>query len=160
MRCDPKTKGNMAKSTTKSLTIQHNSWISYSGHICVSPSNFDHSSFWGCSMTKWSMTSSFTNSAQFLLTNFQTQFLKLLPLFNWNCLGTHHDIHISFQLYHGGCMQFCQSGCNRCWLTNLSGRGMSILTKTFEQLMLWQDLTRQNNWGFSIESHLLIQLSS
>jgi len=34
------------------LTGQHPSWISYSGHICVLPSNSDHSSFWGCSGDK------------------------------------------------------------------------------------------------------------
>jgi len=31
------------------LTGQLLSWISYSGNICVSSSNFDHMSFWGCS---------------------------------------------------------------------------------------------------------------
>ena len=47
-------------------------------------------------------------------------------------------------------MQFVEVGAtslesNRCWSTNLSGRGMSISEKTFEQLMLWQDLARQND---------------
>jgi hypothetical protein len=50
-------------------------------------------------VTKWSMTSSFTNWARFL---------KLLHLFNWNGQGPHHDIHIWFELYHGGCMQFVE----------------------------------------------------
>jgi hypothetical protein len=50
---------------------------------------------------------------------------------------THHDNHISSELYHGGCMQFVEVGAtslksNRCWLTNSSGKGMSILAKTFK----------------------------
>jgi hypothetical protein len=36
------------KSMTKMLDSLTPSWISYSGNICVLPSNSDHSSFWGC----------------------------------------------------------------------------------------------------------------
>jgi hypothetical protein len=34
-------------------------------------------------------------------------------LFNWNGPGTLHDIHIWFELYHGGCMQIYRNGCNK-----------------------------------------------
>ena len=37
------------------------------------------------------------------------------------------------------------SGIWQMLVDKLSGRGMSILAKTFEQLMLERDLTRQNN---------------
>jgi hypothetical protein len=47
-------------------------------------------------------------------------------------------------------MQFVEVGaasleCNRCWSTNSSGKGMSILAKAFEQLMLERDLTGPHN---------------
>jgi len=74
------------------LTGQHPSWISYSGNICVLPSNFNHLPFWGCSMTIWPMKPSFTNSIRLLLTNFRTWSLKFLQLLNWNGRGPHHDI--------------------------------------------------------------------
>jgi hypothetical protein len=41
MRCDPKTKCKMAKIHNKKLTIQHHSWISFSGNICALPSIFN-----------------------------------------------------------------------------------------------------------------------
>ena len=58
--------------------------------------------------------------------------------------------NLFFGLYHlenDGCMGFDGVGVislesDRCCSTNLSGRGMSILTKTFEQLMLLWDLVR------------------
>jgi len=110
-------------------------------------------------VTKWSMTSSFTNWARFL---------KLLHLFNWNGRGPYHDIPSLVWIIpprkwwlHGICRSQAKSlEPDRCWWANLSGRRMSILVKTLEQLMLQRDLARQNNCGFSIESHLLIQLSS
>jgi len=52
MRCDPKTKMRNDNSTIKWWTIQHHSWINFSGHICVLPSNFDHLLFWWCSGDK------------------------------------------------------------------------------------------------------------
>jgi hypothetical protein len=52
MRCDPKTKMRNDNSTIKWWTIQHHSWISFSGHICVLPSNFNHLLFWWCSGDK------------------------------------------------------------------------------------------------------------
>jgi len=80
----PKQNAEWQKSMTKWLTIQHHSWISYSGHICVLPSNFDHLSFWGCSMTIWLMTTSFTDSTRLLITNFRTWFLQLFNWIAWN----------------------------------------------------------------------------
>jgi len=80
---------NGKKSITTWLTVQRPSWINYSGNICV---------YWAISITrhsedvlatKWSMTSSLTDSSRLLLTNFQTRFLQL---FNWNSWGPHHDI--------------------------------------------------------------------
>jgi len=123
------------------LTRQHPSWISYSGHICVLPAIPITRHFEDVLATKWSMTSSFTNSAQFL---------KLLHLFNKNGPRTHHDIHILFELYHDGCIQFVEVGAtslesNRCWSTNLIGKWMSILAKTFEQSMIQRDLARPYN---------------
>jgi len=73
-----------------------------------------------------------------------------LGFFNIKCW---ENANLLFGLYHignSGCMGFngveatsLESG--RCWSTNSNGRRMSILAKTFKQLMLWQDLTRQNN---------------
>jgi hypothetical protein len=48
----PQNKMRNDKSIIKWWTIQHHSWISFSSHICVLPSNFDHLSFWGCSGDK------------------------------------------------------------------------------------------------------------
>jgi hypothetical protein len=133
------------------------SWISFFGNICVLPSNSDDLSFWGCSMTIWSMTSSFTNSARFL---------KLLRLFIWNGLGTHHDILIWFELYHGGCMQFFEVRGTK------SGIWQMLVNKPTRQMnvYLWQ--RHCSSWCLSetwldhitmvshLQSHLLIHLSS
>jgi len=157
MKFDPKTKCRMIKSVTKMIwqvnTLRGSATLAIS-MFCQAIPITRH--FEEVLATKWSITSSFTNSAQFL---------KLLHLFNKNGPRNppwySHLVWIIPRWLHA----ICRSGAtslesNRCWSTNLSGRWMSILAKTFEQLMLWQDLTRQNNWGFSIESHLLIQLSS
>jgi len=48
----PQNKMRNHNSTIKWWTIQHHSWISFSGHICVLPSNFDHLLFWWCSGDK------------------------------------------------------------------------------------------------------------
>ena len=82
MRCDHKTK--MQHSTTIWLTIYRHSWISFYGNICVLPSNFVHLSLWGCSMTIWPMTTSFTDLTRLLLTNFRTLFLQLFNWMTWN----------------------------------------------------------------------------
>jgi hypothetical protein len=71
------------KSITKMIDNSNPYWISYSSNICVLPNNFNHLSFWGCSMTVWPMTSSFRNSICLLFTILSTQFLKFLQLFNW-----------------------------------------------------------------------------
>jgi hypothetical protein len=45
----PKQNAGGQNSTTKWLTIQHHSWISFSGSICALPNIFDLLSIWGCS---------------------------------------------------------------------------------------------------------------
>ena len=79
--------------------------------------------------------------------------LKFLQLFPWNGRGPHHDITSLIWIIpprnwwlHGICQsqaKILESG--QCWSTNLSGRGMSILAKTFEQLMLPWDLVIPHN---------------
>jgi len=45
----PKQNAGGQNSTTKWLTIQHHSWISFSGNICALPNIFNLLSIWGCS---------------------------------------------------------------------------------------------------------------
>jgi len=75
---------NGKNSITTWLTVQRPSWINYSGNICVyrAISITRHSE--DVLATKWSMTSSFTDSSRLLLTNLRTRFLQLFNWMAWN----------------------------------------------------------------------------
>jgi hypothetical protein len=120
------------------------------------PSNFDHLLFWWCSGDKMIDDIIFHKLSSILETRVCSTEMVQEPSMIFTS-GLNYTTVVACKFIEVGATSLES---NKCWSTNLSGRWMSILAKTFEQLMLWQDLTRQNDWGFSIESHLLIQLSS
>jgi hypothetical protein len=132
MRCDHKTK--MQHSTTIWLTIHRHSWISFSGHICVLPSNSDHSSFWGCFGDKMIDDIIFHKLSLILETRVCSTEMVQEPSMIFTS-GLNYTTVVACKFIEVGATSLES---NRCWSTNLSGRWMSILAKTFEQLMLWQ----------------------
>jgi hypothetical protein len=90
----PKQNAEGQNSTTKWLTIQHHSWISYSGNICVLPSNFDHLSFWGCSGDNMVDDIIFHKLNSLLAHHHSVLILEIFATIQMNGLKPHHDIHI------------------------------------------------------------------
>jgi hypothetical protein len=95
----PKQNAKWKKSKTKWLTVQHPSWISFSGDISVLPSIHNHLSFWECCGDNMIDDTIFHQLNLPLKYQPPTRFLKFLQLFNWNGRGHHHDIHISCMDY-------------------------------------------------------------
>jgi hypothetical protein len=144
MRCDPKIKCRMTKSITKmidSLTpfLDQLFWR----YLCFAK-HFNHLSFWGyCG----------DNMADDVIFHKLNSILEILAIVNkWHKIPQWY-LKLFSRLYHlenDGCMGFggvrvISPESNRCWWTNSSGRGMSILAKTFEQLMLQWDLVGPHN---------------
>ena len=121
------------------------SWITYSGDICVSPSQFR----------------SLVILRMFWWQHDWWHHLSQTQLDSWNsCVCSTEMVHEPSMIFTSGLNYTTVVACNlsksgalslesgRCWSTNLSGRGMSILAKTFEPLMLQWDLAKPHNYGF------------
>jgi hypothetical protein len=83
------------------LTGQHPSWISYSSHICVLPSNSNHSSFWGCSGDKMIDDIIFHKLSRILetLASVQVKWSRNPPWYSHLVSGLYH-------LGNSGCIRF------------------------------------------------------
>jgi hypothetical protein len=130
----PQNKMRNDNSTIKWWTIQHHSWISFSGHICVLPSNFDHLLFWWCSGDKMIDDIISHKLSSILETRVCSTEMVQEPSMIFTS-GLNYTTVVACKFIEVGATNLES---NRCWSTNLSGRWMSILAKTFEQLMLWQ----------------------
>jgi len=162
MRCDHKTK--MQHSTTMWLTIQRPSRINYSSNICVSPSNFDHSLFWGCSgdqNDQWQAPSQiplvFCSPICGLDScNYSTECPEIPPWYSNLLFGLYH-------IRNSGCMGFNKV---RQKVRNLTDA--SSPTWVAERCQSWQ--RHLSSWCYSetwlnhitmvsrLQSHLLIHL--
>ena len=82
-------------STTKWLTIQHHSWISFSGNICALPKNFDLLSIWWCSGENMVENIIFHKLNSLLANHHLVSILENFATIQMNGPKPHHDIHIS-----------------------------------------------------------------
>ena len=96
----PKQNVKWQKSIIKWLTIQHHSWISFSGNICALPSIFDLLSIWGCSGDNMVDDIIFHKLNSLLAHHHPISILENFATIQMNGPRPHHDIHISSRLYH------------------------------------------------------------
>ena len=117
-------------STTKWLTIQHYSWISFSSNICALPHIFDLLSIWGCSCDNMVDDIIFHKLNSLLAHHHPISILEIFTTIQMNGPRPRHDIPIS-------CLDYTTYETVVTWDLTESGRQVWGITDASRQT--WVD---------------------